>query len=184
VAVIRIPVVNEPRHTPIRYFDETGRLHELPLLRLRADILIGTDPARPSDDRRPQFPAIVDTGAPVTVFPKRVWERFQPAITRFRGADERPFSGSAGGRHFTYFVGRVSVAVADLFGRRLRAVPVLAQFREDDIPEGQPRAAVLLGLAGGILEGRTLTRWPTVERYDPDLPTQESHGQWWWLADP
>jgi hypothetical protein len=184
VAVIRIPVVKEPRRTPIRYFDEAGQLHELPLLRLRADILIGADPARSAEDRRPQFPAILDTGAPVTVIPKRVWQRFEPSITRLRVADERPLTGSAGGRRFTYFLGRVSMGVADLFGRRLRAVPVLAQFREDDIPEGEPRAAVLLGVAGGILEGRTLTRWPTAERYDPDLGTLESHGQWWWLADP
>ncbi|HKI34706.1 MAG TPA: hypothetical protein VKA46_22810 [Gemmataceae bacterium] len=184
MAVIRIPVVNEPRQNPIRYFDETGQLHELPLLRLRADILIGTDPARSAEDRRPQFPAILDTGAPLSVFPKRVWQRFEPAITRLRVADERPLAGSAGGRRFTYFLGRVSVAVTDLFGRRLRAVPVLAQFREDDIPEGEPRAAVPLGLGDGILEGRALTRWPTVERYDPDISTLESHGQWWWLADP
>ena len=42
----------------------------------------------------------------------------------------------------------------------------------------------LLGLWGGVLEGRTLTRWSTVERYDPDHPTVESFGQWWRLSDP
>ncbi|HEX5269535.1 MAG TPA: hypothetical protein VFW33_03560 [Gemmataceae bacterium] len=120
----------------------------------------------------------------MSVFPKRVWQEFEPAITRLRAADERPLVGSVGGRHFTYFLGRLPVAVTDLFNRRLRAVPVLAQFREDDIPEGEPRAPVLLGLEGGVLEGRALTRWPTVERYDPDITTLASHGQWWWLADP
>jgi hypothetical protein len=184
VAAVRIPAVNEPRQNPIRYFDEAGQLKELPLLRLRTDILIGTEPARSAEDRRLQIPAIIDTGAPITVFPKRVWQRFESAISPVGVAGEQPLVGSAGGRRFTYFLGRVSLAVADLFGRRLRATAVMAQFREDDIPEGEPRAGVLLGLWAGILEGRTLTRWPTVERYDPDSPGLESHGQWWWLMDP
>jgi hypothetical protein len=184
VAIIRVPAVNEPPHSPIRYFDETRQLRELPLLRWRVDILIGADPARSFEDRRAQFSAILDTGAPVSVFPKHVWRQFEAAITRFRVADERPLVGSAGDRRFTYFLGRVWVAVTDLFDRRLPAVPVLAQFREDDIPPGESRAAILLGLGGGLLERRVLTRWPTFERYDADIPTLASHGQWWWLAKP
>ena len=120
----------------------------------------------------------------MSVFPRHAWQPFEPAITHLRAAAEQQLVGTVGGRRFPYFIGRVPVAVTDLFGRRLRAVPVLALFREDKIPEGEPQASVLLGLEGGVLEGRTLTRWTTVEGYDPDLPTLASHGQWWWLADP
>ena len=75
------------------------------------------------------------------------------------------------------------MSVFDPFGRRLPAVPVLAQFREDDIPLAELQPPILLGLWGGILEGRSLRRWPTVERFDADLPALESYGQWWHLTD-
>jgi len=118
------------------------------------------------------------------VFPKHAWVTFANQIVRLRPAADGLPIGRAGGRQFAFFLGRTWVGCTDPFGRHLPAVPVLAQFREDDIPAGEPLPPMLLGLWGGILEGRTLTRWPTVERYDPDIPTLESFGQWWRLSDP
>jgi hypothetical protein len=183
VALIRLPVANLRRHNPIRFFDERGQVRELPHLRLRVSILVGKDPPNPSADDRRSFPAVLDTGAPISIFPKNAWQMVLPEISRVRLVEERVLTGAAAGRRYSYFLGRVLLGAIDLWERRLRAVSVLAQFREDDTPKGEPSPPILLGLWGGILEGRTLTRWPTVERYDADLPTLESFGQWWCLAD-
>jgi hypothetical protein len=168
----------------IRFLDEQNREQVVPLLRLRAAILIGKDPPASSPDRRPDYSAVLDTGSPLTVFPKWAWREFASQVVRLQLVGEQAPVGRAGGRQFRYFLGRVWVGAFDPFDRRLPAVPVLAQFREDDIPAGEPRPPILLGLWGGILDGRTLTRWPTAERYDSDILTLESFGQWWRLADP
>jgi len=185
VPVIRIPTDNVAEGDRlIRYQDEQGRERTVPLLRLQVNVLIGRDPTRGSPDERKPRRAILDTGAPLTVFPKHRWQSFADEIVRLPLVGDQNPIGRAGGRQFSYFLGRVWVGAVDPFERRLPAVPVLAQFREDDIPAGEPLPPILLGLWGGILEGRTLTRWPTVERYDPDMPTLESFGQWWHLSDP
>jgi hypothetical protein len=126
VALIRIPVVNVRQQNPIRFFDEQGQLRELPHLRLRLFILLG---------KEAPLPAILDTGATISVFPRRVWQRHPAEINRVRVPEGTLLRGASGGRRYGYFLGRVWVGAIDLWGRRLPAVPVLAQFREDDIPQ-------------------------------------------------
>jgi len=168
----------------IRFRDEQGREQTVPLVRLHLAITIGRDSARVSADEGKPRTAMLDTGAPLTVFPKHHWQGSARQIDRLPLVGGGTPTGRAGGRRFSYFLGRVWVGAADPFGRRLPSVPVLAQFREDDPAPGEPLPPILLGLWGGILEGRTLTRWTTAERYDSDLPTLESFGQWWRLSDP
>jgi hypothetical protein len=184
VPLIRIPAVNLRRQNPIRFFDDQGQVRDLPLLRLRVSIFIGKQTSGSAAAAHRLVPAILDTGAPITTFPKRSWQLFASEISRVQLAEDRALTGAIGGRRFGYFLGRVWVGAVDLWGRRLPAVPVLAQFREDDIPEEEPQPPILLGLWGGLLEGRSLTRWPITERYDADIPALESFGQWWRLADP
>ncbi len=185
MAVIRLRTENVALSAPpIRFLDEQGQERQVPLLRVRTRIWIGKDPPPSSRAQPLTYSATLDTGAPVTVIPKRVWQDFASEIGRLRIVGSQPAVGRVGGRHFSYFLGRVWVGVIDMFDRRLPAVPVPAQFREDDIPLGEPQPPILLGLWGGILEGRHLTRWPTAERHDPDMPTLESFGQWWHLAEP
>jgi hypothetical protein len=184
VPFIRIRTENVAReHQLISYRDERGRERTVPLLRLRLAIHIGKDSDGPPVGRRARK-AILDTGAPLSIFPKQRWQSFASEIVRLPFVGERAPVGRVGGRQFSYFLGRVWINCTDPFERHLPAVPVLAQFREDDIPAGERLPPILLGLSGGILEGRTLTRWPTVERYDPDLPALESFGQWWHLSEP
>ncbi len=184
MAFIRIRTENVAReHRLVQFRDEQGRERTLPLLRLRLAVHIGKDSPSPRT-RRQARKAILDTGAPLSVFPKHQWQRFASEIVRLPFVGERTPVGRVGGREFSYFLGRVWVSCTDPFERHLPAVPVLAQFREDDIPAGEPLPPILLGLYGGILEGRTLPRRPTAERYDPDIPTLESFGQWWHLSEP
>jgi hypothetical protein len=184
VPQIRIPVVKLREKNPIQFFDGDGKVRELLHLRLRVSIFIGklNQPNAPESSER--VPAILDTGAPISIFPKRTWQLFAPDIQRITLVDARALTGAAGGRHYGYFLGRVWVGAVDLSERRLPAVSVLAHFREDDIPENEPQPPTLLGLWGGILEGRSLTRWPATDRFDADIPTLESYGQWWRLTDP
>jgi hypothetical protein len=184
MAVVRLRTVpfGHPGN-PLRLRDEKGREQTVPLLRLLMTVAFGKDPLSMAADERQKFAAILDTGAPLTVIPKRVWQDFPSEIARLQVVGRPPPVARVGGRQFPYFFGRVWMSAFDLFGHRLPAVPVLAQFREDDIPPEEPQPPILLGLWGGILEGRSLRRWPTAERFDPDLPTLESYGQWWHLTD-
>ncbi len=181
---IRIPTLKVQQQNPIRFFDEVGQVRELLQLRLRLSIFIGKLNFPKSPVIHQRFPAILDTGAPISVFPQETWRNFATEIQRVPLVEDRALTGAAGGRRYGYFLGRVWVGAGDMWDRRLPPVSVLAQFREDDIPAGEPQPPTLLGLWGGILEGRTLTRWATTERFDADIPTLESYGQWWRLTDP
>jgi hypothetical protein len=178
VPQIRIPSVKVQQRSLIRFFDDTGKVRELLNLRLLVSIYIGKTNAPKSLAIERRFSAVLDTGAPISVFPKATWRNFASEIKRVPLVEERVLSSAAGGRRFNYILGRVWVGAVDLWDRQLPPIPVLAQFREDDIPEGEPQPPTLLGLWGGILEGRTLTRWPVTERFDADIPTLESYGQW------
>jgi hypothetical protein len=100
--------------------------------------------------------ALIDTGAALSVFPERVWRSFQHRIEwlTFAGhsaSHQLPRVRVLGGE-YPYRMGRVRVAAIDREGHRLPALPVIAQFTED---AGRlPR--ILMGMRGGILEGRRL----------------------------
>jgi hypothetical protein len=187
---------------PQGFIDEQGEFQLLPRLRLVCDILVGKEPQAPgpagrarydpTTDRRQNFPALLDTGAPLTVFPRHAWEAFEDQITWLRlnpdevaarPPDQRTPTTSVFGSRFPYRLGRVWIGAFDREGRLLPAVPVIAQFRDDVVQPGQPLPLLLLGLWGGILEGRRLERHHSLERDDPQPPHPPIHGQRWWLRD-
>ncbi len=156
MVAIRLRTVDvTPTGNPVRLLDPQGGEQTVPLLRLLMTVAFGKDPPSTAADKRIQFAAILDTGAPLTVIPKRFWQRFSSEITRLQVVSGPPLIARVGGRQFSYFYGRVWMSAFDLFGRRLPAVPVLAQFREDDIPPGEPQPPILLGVWGGILDSRS-----------------------------
>ncbi len=104
-----------------------------------------------------QWDWLIDTGSPMTVFPKFIWTQFGDYVewlhtegvslpdwlTKVRGV--------AGGQ-VSCDVGRVRVILRDLDSRAIGPVPMLAKFVRD---EGPLREA-LFGLTGGVLAGRNL----------------------------
>jgi hypothetical protein len=60
------------------YFDSRPPHHRLrtPSLRLVARILIGPEPLHRQRDDRERIEAVIDTGAPISVFPHAVWSLF------------------------------------------------------------------------------------------------------------
>jgi hypothetical protein len=186
LAIIRLHTqrLDTRQFFPRTYLDEKGEVQPLLRLRLVTYPLLGPDPAEGEKDQRgPELPALVDTGATVSTFPRHVWEQFEPQITRFRlnpaevaarPPDQRVPRSTALGRAFDYFLGGIWVAAIDLEGRRMPAIRVVAQFREDRIPENERQPPILLGVSLGILEGRRLVRTPTLGAED---------GQEWWLSD-
>lgn len=188
--------LGSPSTFPQWFIDEDGQVKALVRLRLFCDVLIGKDPASaatnydPALDLRLSYPSLLDTGAWLTIFPRKIWSEFDQQITWLRlrpeelagrAADRQTPRSVVMGHSFSYRLGRVWVGAYDREGRLMPAVRVLAMFQEVDLPGAEPRP--LLGLWGGILEGRYLERQPALERNDPDPPHAPLHGQRWWLCD-
>lgn len=140
------------------------RRQRTPSLRLVARILIGPDPPGRAGDSRERFDAIVDTGAPLSMFPHAFWSLFpSDAYERLNPANVPsgqtfPTGLLIGGR-YEYEFGRVWVGVIDDDGRRLPALPVVAQLMRPGHTLGRP----IIGMSESVLTGRTLTR-----RYSAD----------------
>lgn len=103
------------------------------------------------------FDAWIDTGAPVSVFPQRVWRAFSDEIDWVDDPGRLPREASVGGVGYPFHYGRVPVGVisADL-RTELPPLSVLAMFTRD----GEKLPAPLIGLTGGVLAGRRLVVEP------------------------
>jgi hypothetical protein len=204
LALIQLEVrdVTTANTFPQGFLAPSGQVGTLPRLRLRTSILIGPDPPLRAEDSGPRhdqttdhrivFPALLDTGACLTSFPRPIWEDedFAPQITWLdfdpdevsrRLPERRRPVRVALGQHFRYRLGRVWVAAFDRTGRRMPAVEVLAEFWEDIPPPDQPQPPILLGLYGGLLENRWFAREPCFP--DPQELDPSPFGQRWWLRD-
>jgi hypothetical protein len=102
--------------------------------------------------------AVVDIGAPLTVFPEDCWRQFPREVawlTRLNDARVPPafrrFGGAAGGS-VDFRLGTVSLEFVDHQGGRIGPTNVLAMFAHDN---GRMKH-VLVGLGGGTLHGRCL----------------------------
>lgn len=131
----------------------------LPQLRIRTWVKIGTD----FQYRQ----AVLDTGAPASIFSKAVWSKLAEAgqiewvchPPDNPDLDHLPRMTVLHGR-FPYRLGRTTLQLVELGAGELRPVSVLIQCTEDerrrpDDPEPLPRL-LLLGLQG-VMNGRTLT---------------------------
>ncbi len=101
---------------------------------------------------------VVDTGAPMTVFPQKEWERFEPEIRWLTGPNDptvpkwcRQFSGVSGGT-ISCRLGLISLEFFDALGGRVGPVEIIAMFAYDN---GRMRD-ILVGLGGGTFTKRRL----------------------------
>lgn len=129
-----------------------GDLLSVPFLRVYSLMRIGS---------RAQFAqdCIIDTGAPLTIFPVKQWKHFADDIEWLAPADPSidswlsVITGKTGGQR-SCRIGRVVAEACDLGPPPtfLPASTVLALFEET--PNGDDQ--ILVGLHGGILAGRRL----------------------------
>lgn len=112
--------------------------------------------------------SIIDTGAPLTVFPRKVWQRFASEIEWLSlPAAQATVSwltnlrGRTGGRSRCR-IGRMWVEAFDLERpqRFLPALRIVAQFEEKEFPDER----IITGLYGGILQGRRLILEPDLRQ--------------------
>lgn len=132
-----------------------GRPIPVPVLRPLAMISIDGD----------LTPAIVDTGSPISFFPKGTWEKYDSnlggsgAVKVYPGLHKVPVRSlqpfSVAGRVHRCLSGIVRLTVGDLDGRSLPEIEVMAYFQSPDDAESG-RKTPILGIWKGALEGRYL----------------------------
>jgi len=137
-----------------RYHTTRIRSRVVHLERLLAILRIGT--------RTPAIlrEAVVDTGAPVSVFPEKQWRAFQKDVRWLARLGDslvppwcRQFSGVAGGA----VPCRLGVVPIEIYGANIRQkigpFEIVAMFAHD---HGDMKDDILFGLGGGTLVGRRL----------------------------
>jgi hypothetical protein len=133
--------------------DSRGRLVRLPFLRLSCVAHVG-------DLQAPVRECLIDTGAPLTVVPRKCWIEFERHIewlTPVNADRERCWltnlRGWTGGQRYCR-LGRVVFRAKDMESppRALADVQVLAQFEEGEGPEDR----IVVGLHASILQSRRL----------------------------
>ncbi len=161
MARIRLYVQQSLRTTAETVVGRRGESLVVPFLRLFTVIKVGRRPRRLCD-------TIIDTGAPLTVFPQRAWRNFAAEVewldlpaARAAVSWVAKLRGKTGGERRCR-VGRVRVEAFDLERppSSLPAVNVVAQFEEEDSADDR----ILTGLFGGILEGRRLILEPDLRQ--------------------
>ncbi len=105
---------------------------------------------------------VIDTGAPLTCFPRSVWDRF----TEGTGFEWWPFdaavlapTGQMAGWRYTFRMARLLAPLTVLdVTTEVDRPDVVAQFTDNDPPNRRGNAVplVVIGLWGGLLEGGTL----------------------------
>lgn len=107
---------------------------------------------------------IIDSGAPLTCFPKAIWDRFVEG-TDFEwlpfAPGTRPPPGRVGKWLFTFRMARFLVPLGLMdYQTQVDRSEVIAQFADNDPPSDPRKKApppVIIGLWGGLLEGGTLS---------------------------
>ncbi len=155
-----------------------------PVLRLRATLSIGGD--RLTN-------AIIDTGAWVSVMLFSEWKAYQKRGLVTILQRPNPINNQSiavmGGSRSQYQLGRISIGVVDRNHTerplgQLRMVPVLFQLLDEDAKLPSP---IILGLHGGILDGRRLVRESVMPGYSSNFDTNDCghfYGQDWYLETP
>jgi hypothetical protein len=156
--------------------DRSGTVARFPTYRLF--ILLAIPPRDYSGEPLPdlrdvvRLPAILDTGAPLSIFPFPIWNLF---ADRIRWLDQPPAATprrvSILGGTFGYRLGRVKVGAIDPERRWLPPTTLAAFFLDD--ATGAPRE-VVFGLRNRLLDGRRLRHEP-----EPGADPEEVPGRWW-----
>jgi hypothetical protein len=148
----------------------------IPALRLRiyVELLAFVRPGK--NAAKAAFPdCIIDTGTHLTAIPERIWSLFKTgAVTPLPFDPAMPQSLrniAFGGGTYPYELCELQLRLRDLVGG-VMDVTVVAQLIQD---KGKLTTPMVLGLRGGVLDGRILRSLP-----DPNA----SFGQFWLLEDP
>jgi hypothetical protein len=162
-----------------------GEEFEFPLLRLVTTVKVGNEL---------QFRAVVDTGAWVSLIEYDTWTRLSRlGLVEFLPPPAGAATSRAviAGHRSEFRLGRVRLGLIDRDEpngpRELPPVPVVAQMLLD--PQLRLPFPVVLGLHGGVLDGRSLRREPTLGFTPTGDPTADRadagprYGQQWYLDD-
>lgn len=160
-----------------------GEEFDFPLLRLVTTVTVGT---------QFQFPAVVDTGAWVSIIEHVTWIRLDElGLVEFLPPPAGAATARAvlGGGRSEFRLGRIRLGLIDRDDpngpRELPPVPVVAQLVLD--PQFRLPFPVILGLHGGVLDGRTLRREPVLGHTPTGNPATDRadagprFGQQWYL---
>jgi hypothetical protein len=148
-----IPLAVGSHGSDITVDDLTGGILDIPRLRFHCLIEV------------PGFllprEALIDTGAPLTIFPEKIWSKFQFGtdydILPLVGAPAAP--ARVLGWQFTYQIARFRVPLALLDAALTIRVPrpdVIAQFATGNPTGWRSIPPIFIGLWGGLLEGGRL----------------------------
>ena len=166
-----------PRGAPVFRFSRPGGLRvSIPALWIFTCVDLMSHVRPGQDASAAAFPeCVVDTGCHLSAIPERVWGQFRPgAVTPLPFDPAMPqslrFVSLAGGR-WPYDLGELTIRIRDLVGGSMD-VRVVAQLIRDN---GNYKAPMILGLRGGVIDGRIL-------RGEPDAAAP--HGQAWTLEGP
>ena len=109
--------------------------------------------------RRPMaVDGIVDTGAPFTVIPERLWDKFVEGVDFDWLTTDPPGAGRVLSRSYTFRFARLLVPLAvEDYVTSVPRTDVIAQFADGDPLGSQSRLKVLIGLWGGLLDPSKLT---------------------------
>jgi hypothetical protein len=154
VAVLRL--VTQAERGPT-FDDGVNPSFALPQWRVRAWVRLGGGLTN--------WVSLVDTGAPVSLVSKGVWEQLRRQgriewVSHAPGVQDDPGRMprvSVLGARYPYRLGRIDVELTDLGAIDLPAVRVLAQFIEDGpATGGRLPDVIVLGLGFGAFAGRSL----------------------------
>lgn len=161
-------------------------------LRLSVGVRFGPRPPKGNSDRRHPVEAFIDTGAPFTLIPSTTWRLLGfpdfTDLTSNLSASALP-TVTIRGTRWRIRLGLVEMSAFDLFqpAHSLPSTSVLAGLIQESVPQtSEPceQPPLLMGMFGGILEGRYFWRSPTPDSEIVGLPDRYrlTFGQAWWLA--
>ena len=182
---LRVQHVQARDDLRLRYTEpkRPGEEFEFPLLRLTTTVTVGSDL---------RFLALVDTGAWVSIITHETWTQLdQLGLVEFLPPPAGAGTARAilGGGRSEFRLGRIRLGLIDRDDpngpRELPPVPVVAQLLLD--PQFRLPFPVILGLHGGVLDGRTLRREPVLGHTASGNPAADRadagprFGQQWYL---
>jgi hypothetical protein len=176
--VARVRLYLRPaKGSPVFRFTRPGGVRDaIPALWVFAyvDLIEHVRPGR--DACTAAFPdCIIDIGSHLSVIPERIWGQFQPGVVtplpfdQAMPPNQRVFS--FGGGTWPYELGELTIHIRDLVGGSM-TVKLVAQLSRDG---GRLMVPMVLGLRGGVIDGRIL-------RSEPDPAAH--FGEAWFLEDP
>lgn len=190
---VRLRVEEETQpSSPYRVADPRAGAQLIPVLRLVTSVRVEPPPGSAAAPYQYPLPALIDTGAWISVIERDTWEPLEGAglleWLPFQAGETR--TTGFGGSGFEYRIGRVWLSVVEHLGPNrprgtpvevaLPAVPVAAQMILD--PDSRLPYPLVLGLHLGVLDGRELRREVMPARPAP-LSTDRGRqfGQEWYL---